>query len=106
MRSRGLIVTPRIKPLGARKGVPRGRFLPLRLRREAFAGPPGVCIGLVPRDVHDRRRGVEGLVEAKPLRPPAVRLGLVPVLRCADTLLFDVFPSGRLPELWSLVSFI
>src|SRR4051812_12456623 len=104
MRWGRLIVSPRIKPLGARFGVPRGCFLPLRLRRKALAGPPGVGVSLVPRDVHHRCRGVEGFIEAEPLSPPAMRLGLVPVLRRADALLFDVLPSARVPEFLSLVT--
>src|SRR3712207_29081 len=104
MRGGGRFVAPRIKPLGTRVGVPRGRLLPLCLRREALAGPPGVRVGLVPRDVHDRRRGVDGLVEAEPLRPPAVRLGLVPVLRRGDALLPYVLPTGGAPELRPLVA--
>src|ERR687885_1286211 len=101
---RGGIVAPRIKPLGPRIGVPRGRFLPLLFRREALAGPPGVRIGLVPRDVHYRRVGVEGLVEAEPLRPPAVRLGLVPVLGGGYALPLYVLPALIVPELRPLVT--
>src|SRR5215210_5223519 len=97
-------VAPRIKPLDARLWVPSGRLLPLFFCREAFTGPPGVRVGLVPRDVHDRRRGVQRLVETEALRPPAVQFGLVPVLWRGYALLFDVFPTPFFPELLFLVS--
>src|SRR5919199_1984270 len=103
---RGHIVAPRIKPLGPLMEVPRGCFLPLLFRREALAGPPGIGIGLVPRDVHYRRVGVEGLIEAEPLRPPAVRLRLVPVLGGGFSLPPFLLPALIVPELRPLVTLI
>src|SRR3712207_3118173 len=43
---RGRRLSPRIKPLGPLFRIPRGCLLPLGLRREALARPPGVRVGL------------------------------------------------------------
>jgi hypothetical protein len=49
--------------------------------------------------VHDRCLKVQWLIEAEALGPPAVRLGLVPVLGCGYTFPLDVLPPCRVPEL-------
>ncbi len=98
LRRRGP-VAPRKKPPGPARRVPGGRLLPLRLRREVLASPPGVRVRLVPGDEHDRKGGVERPVEDEARRPPAVWLGLVPVLGRGDALLLYALPAGRVPEL-------
>src|SRR3712207_3192688 len=57
-----------------------------------------------PRDVHDRRVHRQGLVEAEALRPPVVRLLLVPVLGRRDLFLPDPPPPFGIPELLPLVA--